>query len=274
MLDSNKRCRKFVDLGLEIVARFSGTIIGAKTGDLSGALLGQAVTAIALRPLKCIGEDFCNRQLSIDEKRRVAAELILIKIKIEDMHNQGKSVRTDGFFDGSITDRSSAAEIFEGITLIAQKEYEQKKLPFFANLVANICFNPNIDRGNANLLLRLAEQLSYRQLCILSLFGLSDKPPELPMDSYSDGEFDNEGIASKRHDLLEEAFELHTRSLVARSDNTAILDIYYIAPGIMQLIGTGRNLYELMELRDIPRSDVEELVPMFEQVRPSDTQKE
>ena len=75
----------------------------------------------------------------------------------------------DGFFEPDITDRSPADEIAEAVLIAAQREHEEQKLPYIANLLAFVAFESRIDRGMANYLIKLASFLTYRQLCILEL---------------------------------------------------------------------------------------------------------
>ena len=70
---------------------------------------------------------------------------------------------------------SPAVEIAEGMLLAARNEYEEKKLPFFGNLLANIAFDPTIDREQANLLIKIGENVTFRQMCILSVFADHDR---------------------------------------------------------------------------------------------------
>ena len=52
--------------------------------------------------------------------------------------------------------------------MAAQSEHEEKKLKFMGRLFANLAFHRDIDRDHANTLVRVAKDLSYRQLCLLA----------------------------------------------------------------------------------------------------------
>ena len=54
----------------------------------------------------------------------------------------------------------------EGIFFAAQRENEERKLPYLANLYANICFDDAISRPMANQLIKIAASISFRQLAI------------------------------------------------------------------------------------------------------------
>lgn len=105
--------------------------------------------------------------------------------KIESHRRNGKSLREDGFFDGNISERSAADEIAEGVILAAQREHEEKKLMYLGNLLANIAYSPGISRAHGDELIKIGRNLSYRQLCLLSIFGQNDKF-DLPQTTYRD----------------------------------------------------------------------------------------
>jgi hypothetical protein len=87
----------------------------------------------------------------------------------------GLPLRQDNFFQETANDRATADEVVEGIVLAAQREYEERKLQFYGNLIANIAFHSEVNRTQANLFIRQAERMSYRQLCLWSLFVCMDE---------------------------------------------------------------------------------------------------
>lgn len=132
------------------------------------AVIAATSTGILLRnTISDIGEDIISRTLSKREKERVSLTFLLTLSKIESNIKEGRTIRNDDFFDDSITNRSAAKEILEGMLMISQKEFEEKKLKFIANLLGNIVFDERIDRFKANWLLKITEKLSYTQLCII-----------------------------------------------------------------------------------------------------------
>jgi len=59
--------------------------------------------------------------------------------------------------------------------LAAQREYQEKKVPFYGCFFANLAFRSDVSRAQGNMLLRIADQMSYRQLCLLAMFQDKDK---------------------------------------------------------------------------------------------------
>lgn len=158
-----------------LVGSLAGFAVAGPMGAVGGSILGNSVGNASAPLIELafhrVSADFVQRQLSHREEGRIVTVLDQVVKKIETNFSSGLSVRDDGFFTDDKHDRSSADEIFEGVVLASQREYQEKKILFYGNLLANIAFHPEISRAQANLLIRLAEQLSYRQLCLLNLFA-------------------------------------------------------------------------------------------------------
>ncbi|WP_322354858.1 hypothetical protein [Paratractidigestivibacter sp.] len=156
---------------------------------------------------------------------------------------------TGAFFDSAPGDRSAAEELLEGVLIAAQKEYEEKKAPYLARLYANILFHPEVSRPAANHLLKLANQLTYRQLVILSNLGymLQTGSSPLKQEPYRQVRgLENVAIAS-------EIYEMYRMSLIGSSE--VALDAAGINPSALSLIGYGAKLFELMELCQLEKDD-------------------
>jgi hypothetical protein len=109
------------------------------------------------------------------------------------------------FFDDAFGERSADKEIFEGILIAAQREHQEKKLRFLGNLVANIAFHPEYDRAHTNRLIKVAEELTFQQLCILSLAGSEDHlrlaPGEEEYQDHRPPRVEQIGLITEIHDL-------------------------------------------------------------------------
>ena len=109
-------------------------------------------------------------------------------LRVEQNQRASLELRVDGFLDTDESGRSSAEEICEAVIRAAQREYEEKKIFFQGNLLGNIPFHPEVDSSQANLLVRLASELSYQQYCLLSLFMRPKEFDYVFNDSLSDDE--------------------------------------------------------------------------------------
>ena len=107
------------------------------------------------------------------EESRIGFTYTVGLLKIKSRLEQGEEIRNDGFFESDELNRSAGEEILEGVLRSAQIEYQEKKLPYYGNLLANIAFDFSVSRDKANLFLKMAQSLTYQQLCILQL--LSEK---------------------------------------------------------------------------------------------------
>ena len=125
--------------------------------------------------VKAIGQELSSRVLSPGEEKRVGAVFTLAVAEIFDRIEKGESVRDDGFFNNHGSGRSDVDEVWESALLKSQREAEEKKLPYMAHLLANIAFDTEISTAMAHQITKIAESLTYRQMCILKLSATKEK---------------------------------------------------------------------------------------------------
>jgi hypothetical protein len=249
--DPADRATELTKLASEMTA---GGAAGLATGEPIGALAGAGAPVLS-RVLVWSVNEFRQRVLGQRQEYRVATAIRLMQAKYEDNLRAGKQLRTDDFFlEDKGEGRSSAHEIVEATLLAAEREYEEKKLPYYANLVANLPFRPDIDRDTANLLLRLAQELSYRQLSLLALVAKKDEHvlPTTPDVA--------QGITWEARSCRQELAELGyaRRELVLAVPN-ANLPTNIGVPSDFVLANEATVLYELMELSEIPDGELYKL---------------
>jgi hypothetical protein len=252
-----KKQKDFADLvtlGTEIAGASAGAGIGFVMGGAPGAIVGAACKPILSKLLFIVSAEFTHRQLGHREKVRIGATLAFAAEKIEQKLAAGMKIRDDGFFDKpSDTERSAADEIVEGVLIAAQKQYEENKLPYLGNLFANICFVPQIESVQANFYLRLAEALSYRQLCLLALFSQKENFKMREEGYAKPATFQISQVV-----LLHEIFDLYNHGLINNS-GVVMLDLPDIRPQKMNVQGSGITLYQLMELAQIDKQELEKI---------------
>lgn len=156
-------------------AAIGGSIAGS-LGAVGGAMAGTAIEKIAKR----IGKEIKERVLSKSEEKKIDTVYTASCKNISDKLNDGKQLRNDGFFEETDKNRSCAEEIFEGTLFATQRESEEKKIKYYARLYANIAFDKTISRPMANQLIKIAEQLTYRQIVILNVIGRTSISAESP----------------------------------------------------------------------------------------------
>ncbi len=264
---------KIIKSGSAIVGTTAGAAAGAALagplGAVPGAAAGAACGTVIGKVLTDIGTEFVARILGPREEQRIGATLIYVINKIQKKLAAGEPHRTDWFssqpqpshpacVEIPFVERPPSVEIIEGILLAVQREYEEKKLPFMGNLMANIFFDPNIDKMQANLMIKISQRISYRQLCILSVFAHIESSILLRERDYR-GE---DRINFKLISLLQEISDLWTLGILNCSEE-AHLGLTDVNPSKMRIQGMGVLLYNLMELRDIEKNDLELIIMLL-----------
>lgn len=235
------------ELGGTAVGASVGTGVGLVVAGPGGAALGAIAGSVVEKVFEWAGAEISERLLSKKENQRVKSVLEVAKEKVQKNLASGQVIRDDDFFDKDINDRSTAEEILEGVLLTSQKEYEERKLVYLANLYSNIAFDKTITRQIANQLIKIAAELTYRQLVILKVIGFFQTNPMAPTRKKSAfteiNGLNNVSIAS-------DIYALYQKSLVFSSN--AILDAAGINPSTLSIGGYGALLYNLMGIADIP----------------------
>lgn len=249
--------KEFVETGSDISGSISGAVLGGLVAGPAGVVIGGVSGPIITRVLKKIGNDIKDRFLSPREEVRIGAVYGFAINKLQQNFKNGKDLRTDSFFAQIGTERPNSDEIFEGIILGVQKEYEERKVKFIGNLYANICTNSNITREHANQLIRTANGLSYRQFCILQL--LNEK-----WDNNKNLNFKVKGLDNYKvdiGDIIVEIRDLQQRGLLSIEarinnvdDNSSPIPLDDI-----NISEIGRLFCEMLSLSEIPTLELDSL---------------
>jgi hypothetical protein len=248
--EKNQRIRNLIDGGAEI----AGGAVGGALGFLAGGPVGAAVLgaggAAAAKALKHIGNEACERLLGPREKVRVGGVLAVAAAQINQRIKNGEPLRDDDFFQEKRPGRSDAEEVAESILLKSQREPEEKKIPYMGRLLANMAFHKEISAEMAHQLAKTAEQLTYRQLCILKLAVVKDGRGLHAGDYRGQGSFTKE-----LYQILYECLDLYHRGLVNFGGKVAFGPTD-VSPGKMTVQGLGADIYNLMQLDTIPDADL------------------
>ena len=242
------------------------TVAVAASLFLTGSgFLGAAAVPLLISGLEKIGNDVYMRFLSEQEQIRIGGVITYATIKIQKNLDAGGKLREDGFFEKPqqeqgacieipFVDRPAAEEILEGVLLAAQREHEEKKIRFLGNLLANIAFDSTIDKAQANLLIKIGEDISFRQMCLLNLFDEDNIPTGRPNT-------DDQNIMSLSQELLalfSQELIFNTRGSPTTKEST------FLQPSAYILHGVGIMLHSLMELKGIDKVDMDPIRCMLE----------
>lgn len=250
--------KKLIENGVDYVGSAASAAFGAAVGTViagpAGAVWGSLAGTTIEKVIQIVGAEISSRALSRSEARKVKTVYTLAKEFIAENLNNNKKLREDDFFDKKINGRSSAEEILEGTLQVAQREYEERKLKYLAKLYANIAFSPDITASMASFLIKLAEQLTYRQIVILYAIGIA-KHSNVPMPLKKEAYRSVSGLTNVA--IAAEIFDLYRSSIIVSSE--AILDSAGINPSALSVGGYGALLFNLMELNNISPLDSDTL---------------
>ena len=235
-----------IGLGLGAIAVPGGEGIGAVVGSAVGNLLSG------------LGQDIWERHLSRREKQRLGTVIGVMVTEIHRRLENGDALRDDDFFDKKRGDRSDAEEVAEGVLLKVQREPEEKKIPYMGYLLSSIVFDPEISVQMAHQLSKIAEQLTYRQLCILKLSVVKDEYGLRGKDYR-----DHDDFGKDLYPVLYACAELHNREYITIED-AGLSGVTNVRPSGLTLQGIGGDLYNLMKLSIIPEADIN---PIAEQLK-------
>ena len=234
----------------EIAGGGLGAALGFLAGDPFAAAISGGVGAAAVGILKNIGKDFTERQLSPRKDIRVGKVLAIAALEIHQRLEKGESLRDNGFFDEKPNGRSDAEEVAEAIMLKCQREPQEKKIPYMGYLKASIAFNPDISADMGHQLIKAAEELTYRQLCILKLAVVKDSFRLRGEDYRGHGTF-----AIQLSQILYECLDMYHRAYI-NFDGEVAFGPTDVKPGSMTVQGIGGDLFNLMKLSSIPDDDL------------------
>ena len=253
-----ERFKDLINCGTEITGGMIGAALGSLAAGPVGAATLGAIGSLAAIALRKIGQDVSERMLGPREKVRIGAVLALASTEIKSRIDAGENIRSDGFFDPKEFGRSNAEEVAESILLKCQREPEEKKLPYMSHLLVNISFDAEINVAKAHQLIKAAEQLTFRQLCILKL--------TIVKEHYNLRDKDYRGTSNINLEILQilyECYDLYQKAYINNGGNAAI-SIADLIPSAMKAQGFGVDLFLRMRLFEIPDS---ELIPISEQLK-------
>ncbi len=247
-----------------MVGAATGGVLGFFMGGPVGAAAGGAAGVAISKTTSKVLTDVANRSLSHREEVRIGAAATFAVEKIQKKLDAGEQPRNDGFFEPQQNaSRSDAEEIFEGVLSKSKNEHEEKKIKLLANIFANIAFASGLRAGEANHILQIAGNLTYRQMCILGLFQRKAEIQDINLkkDDYRgfQGSLSYETIS-----ILQEIYQLYNFGLLAcRNSNSdgyeALLGWTDVAPNRIELTALARRYYQIIGLDEISSVDLREV---------------
>jgi len=263
-----KTVRRVAGYGIEAVGSALGAAAGAAytylTADPSGAIAGAGVGAIVAKGFG----DVALRMLSQREEVRVGCAGITMAGQIQARLVNGESVRQDDFFTARDDGRSDGDEIFEGVLLACRDVFEEKKLPYTANIFVNAAFQ-EVDPQIVHFALKVSDRLAYRDLCVAALIG---RKHQLTFNTdllQNESHMSADQVASRvpRSTLQQRKADI-IRSVAAIGDNYPGMVAMDNSDenGSYKLTQVGVTIFQLMGLQDIPVDELTLLMDVLNTV--------
>lgn len=249
MTDKEGNISSLIETGADISGGIAGTVLGGIVAGPVGIIIGGVSGPLITRVFKRIGSEVKNRLISNREEVRIGAAFAFAINKLNQNISEGKPIRQDDFFNESDTSRPYSEEVFEGVILNVQREYEERKVKFIGNLYANVCTNELVSREQANQLIKTSNILSYRQFCVLQLFNQTQLSHE---NTNSDGnKIDSLDLMSEIHDLQQKGLISIAWRYQDIDDNSRGIPVSDI-----QITSLGEFYCEMLSLEELDLDDL------------------
>lgn len=186
---------------LELISQVFGPAVGFAIGDPTG-ISAAAVSVITKWGLDRFVPLLISKRQSVRlfQWRKQAAEGIAQRLA------NGEKCREDGFFEETPTNRSNMDEAVESTLKKVMDTTEEPKIKFMAHLTENVHFDSDLDIDTYRRILKILDELSYRQLCIVKLFMNAD---QIDLDSLG-----NPNITPNLSSILTDCFEVRDKGFI------------------------------------------------------------
>ena len=229
----------------------SGVLATSITLNITDPVCAAYVGGIIQPLLVATAEEFNTRLLSVHEDSRVHKVMHDAICKIQLRLEKGDIPRQDDFISDSKLESTEAKAILEGVLLKAKDEYEEKKLVYYSNLIAQMVFDSSWNYQRLNAMLRMFDQLSYRQL---QLMALAQRKDEINTPQWC-VKFKRIPVSFSYYDLYCEVVQLSNLAIFHQPGESLMMGI-----GDKQALSPiGKSMAELMELSSIPQEELDEL---------------
>lgn len=247
-MDRQSKLQRVVDLFAGFANSATTSFLVSQKPELSFVIPYIATTLQVM--LIDIGYDFVNKTLSKREIEKFSISFITAANKIKARQDIGDNLRNDSFFQDKTDDYSDAYKLLEAVFIESRNEFENKKLIYLGNLTANLLYTDRHDYNRCLYFITLTENLNYRQLCYLkllknkSIYNLERKIV-IGKDSYKVLPIDHR---YELHQMVTTCILKGPREF--KPNSSFPLENY-------NTDWVGDELYELMNLDEIPEADIE-----------------
>jgi hypothetical protein len=258
----------------ELAGAATGATISLLGGWLLGASVGPAGTFF-LEILKSLASHRSKDLLLSDvlllrEEGRMRLALESAKQQAETLRRAGKPLRSDAIDENGVP--KSTAELLEHSLRAVCGSAETKKARHIGKLWTNYHFMPHIPLADARTAVSVSAQLSYRQICLVALYG-RDENDALKVKLRRTPYYESSGLAEADHvgwkklSLITDMQFLASVNLVLWRDvnrrPTMPHSPLNLIPRFAMLTSWGSIVHDLLSLEDIDETDAREAVGAF-----------
>ena len=185
------------DFSLQVLGVLVNSAIGDPTG-MSAAVIPRIVREVLHRIITPLTSKSESKRLYQWAKQ--AAEGIAQRSK------EGEEFRKDEFLEGIPTNSSNWEEVIESTLKKVMDTTEEPKIKFMANLTENFHFDSDFNLDMYRRILKILDELSYRQLCIIKLFMKAD---QIDLDTLG-----NPNVTPNLSSILTDCFEVSDKGFI------------------------------------------------------------
>jgi hypothetical protein len=266
---------------IEKGSAIGGVTAGAALSLLTGTPLAAGSGVLVSEALKRLGLEAQRRFGEPRRQERVGTTLAVAAAEIDARLKAGEVPRTDDFFSeipGS--GPSPGEEILEGVLQDAADSFEQRKAPYLGRLFASLVFAPTVNAAFAARLVRIADQLTYRQLVCVAILaegtqsdlivGLAQRSPDATYVfgfeiGFELDQLGTTGLVGIGHPGGEIVPPGQATGTIGGGPPKAFRNI---SAGDAGVTTCGRLLYELMKLDRIPAEDRQQVLDLLMKIEP------
>jgi hypothetical protein len=255
-----KETKEILNLGNIIVGATVGTLMSINSQTTETMIASSAISGLLPQVLN----DFSSRILSKREKIKIGAVTQFAINRINENLNDEKSINLEFIKNIDENNWTSAEELYEGVLIKARNEAQEKKIKHIGAIFGNSIFIKDITSEDINHLLSVVDSLTFRKLCIISLYGkkneLFDKYNLMikPYTSYPNIILSLSTIA-----ILQDILELGNLGII-EMNGLLVTKNTHLSPGIFTLSDLGQKYYELMSLNEIDFKELKHIIESIE----------
>jgi hypothetical protein len=159
-------------------------VAGSMSRSAAALLFDPGASRVTVEPrlaacLRRVAADAARLPVPRERVRAGAALAFAVELTVT-RASQGRPVRSDGFLVPDVGGRAPAEELAEAAVLAARQTPEEWRVRHLGYLLAEAAVSPDLDAGVLLRGLRLAGELTGRQLVVLAAVGRRERTP-LPM---------------------------------------------------------------------------------------------